>query len=86
MYSITEYGLKNKHRPNNLFNFLHTDPSLQVAGLQEYATTPGCWKGDIDFLTVFHKNLPVYSYNIDTCPIGMADSENIGIAVGITLL
>jgi len=30
--------------------------------------------------------LPVYSYNIDTCPIGMADLENISIAVGIALL
>jgi len=30
--------------------------------------------------------LSVYSYNIDICPIGMADPENICIAVGITLL
>jgi len=30
--------------------------------------------------------LPVLSYGIDTCPIGMADPENIGIAVGIALL
>jgi len=29
---------------------------------------------------------PIWSYNIDTCPIGMADSENIVIAVGIALL
>jgi len=30
--------------------------------------------------------LPVYSYGIDTCPIGMADPEHIGIAVGIAFL
>jgi len=30
--------------------------------------------------------LPVQSYGIDTCPIGMADPENIAIAVGIALL
>jgi len=30
--------------------------------------------------------LRVQSYGIDTCPIGMADRENIGIAVGIALL
>jgi len=30
--------------------------------------------------------LPVSSSGEDTCPIGMADPENIGIAVGIALL
>jgi len=30
--------------------------------------------------------LPVYSYCIETCPIDMADPENIVIAVGIAFL
>jgi len=30
--------------------------------------------------------LPVQTYGIDTCPIGMADPENKSIAVGIALL